>query len=78
MLGEVCDVEVHVVISGTLRYSYETSGNMKYSLVAFYARFAFLKTSHNLRPSFETHNEILAEFVRIRIISNFAHEVKFY
>jgi hypothetical protein len=76
MVGEVCDVEVHVVIFGTRRYSYDTNGNMKYSAVAFYARGAFLKTSHNSRPSFETHNVIHTEFVGIGIISNFAHEVK--
>jgi hypothetical protein len=69
MLGEVCGVDVPVVTFGTGRHSYATNGNM-YSAVAFYARDAFLKTSHNSRPSFETHNVILAEFVGI-IISNF-------
>lgn len=61
-----------------LRHSYETNGNMRYSAVALYATDAFLKTSPNSRPSFETHNMILAEFVGIRIISNFELEVKFY
>jgi hypothetical protein len=43
-----------------------------HSVVAFYARYEFLKTSHISRQV------ILAEFSAIRIISNFVHKVRLH
>jgi hypothetical protein len=47
-----------------------------YSAVAFYARDTFLRASHNSR--LDLKHIIIAEFIGIRIISNFARKVRLY
>jgi hypothetical protein len=46
----------------------------KYSVVAFFARGAFLKNSHN-QDKFLIERVILAEILVFHIISDFAHKV---